>query len=82
MTLIGRDRPKRYERGVDNAAISASLRLQTGEWAVHLGNVGSKNCIWDATNFQAGERTALLSASLKKASTKGGARKAFREWSG
>ncbi len=40
MTLIGRDRPKSYERGVDNAAISANLRLQTGEWAVHLGNVG------------------------------------------
>ena len=24
-----RDRPKRYERGVDNAAIYANLRLQT-----------------------------------------------------
>jgi hypothetical protein len=40
MTLIGRDRPKSYERGVDNAAISADLRPQTGEWAVHLENVG------------------------------------------
>ena len=40
MTLIGRDRPKSYEGGVDNAAISANLRLQTGEWAVHLENVG------------------------------------------
>ena len=40
MTLVGRDRPKSYERGVDNAAISANLRLQTGEWAVHLENVG------------------------------------------
>ncbi len=40
MTLIGRDRPKSYERGVDNAATSASLRLQTGEWALHLEYVG------------------------------------------
>jgi len=40
MTLIGRDRTKGYERGVDNAAISANLRLQTDKWAVHLGNVG------------------------------------------
>ncbi len=38
MTLFGRDRPKSYEWGVDNAAISANLGLQTGEWAVHLGN--------------------------------------------
>ena len=40
MTLTGRDRPKSYERGVDDAAISANLRIQKGGRAIHLGNVG------------------------------------------
>jgi hypothetical protein len=40
MTLVGRDRPKGYERGLDNAAISANLRIQKGRRAVHLGTVG------------------------------------------
>ncbi len=39
MMLVGRDRAKNYESGLDNAAISAHLRLQTGRWAVHLENV-------------------------------------------
>ncbi len=40
MTLVGRDWPKGYERGLDNAAISANLPIQKGVPAVHLGNVG------------------------------------------
>ena len=40
MTLVGRDRTKGYERGLDNASISAKLRIQKGGRAIHLGNVG------------------------------------------
>ena len=39
MTPVGRDWPKGYERGLDNAAISAILRIQKAGRAVHLGNV-------------------------------------------
>ncbi len=39
MTPVGRDWPKGYERGLDNAAISAILRIQKAGRAVHLENV-------------------------------------------
>ena len=44
MTPVGRDWPKGYERGLDNAAISAILRIQKAGRAVHLGNV-SYECL-------------------------------------
>ena len=43
MTPVGRDWPKGYERGLDNAAISAILRIQKAGRAVHLGNVSLVN---------------------------------------
>ena len=40
MTSVGRDRPKSYGRGVDNALFPAKLLLQPGGLAVHMGNAG------------------------------------------